>query len=56
MDVKKKALECFLKLQQIEDLILEMLNKSIEQLLVDDLLVERLLSSTMQSKKTFKAL
>jgi hypothetical protein len=47
LDTKKKGVECLTRIHYIENLILELLDKSIDNLLCDDSLIERIHSSTM---------
>ena len=51
---KIKALDCFVKLQTMENLILESLNQEVDLVLNDDLLVEHLSNSNISSKNVTK--
>lgn len=56
VDLKKKALDCIVRLQGIEELIMAGLDKEVEALLRDDQLLEHLAQSHMQSKRVTRAL
>ena len=56
MIFKVKALDCILRLQQVEGLILEALDKDLDVVLNDDKLIEYLSQSNLSTKRVTKAL
>lgn len=56
VELKTKALDCIVRLQEVEEQVMTGLDKDVEVLLRDDQLLEHLAQSHMQSKRATRAL